>query len=457
MLSALVIGTSVFFGRQDCAIILGMDVDRRIRLSPGYIASFLVIGVAAFGWMVGFDFGDRSLLSALAVIIAKVGAFGGMAMFAWSLILSGRYLAFDKLFQGLDKMYVAHRFFGTFGLALLIMHPLALVLGALPSQGLPALSLFIAFDEISIALGLLGLYGFVGLVIWSIMAKVRHETFIKVHRLLGLFFLAGAAHAFLAGSVLATNSFMYWYMAALTAAGLATFVHYSLFSDILHSHHTYMVSHVQKLPGDVWDVRLKPRQRIINFLPGQFVYLYFETLAGQEYHPFSIASGKNSRELQFYIKELGDFTKLLDRLREGDKVRVKGPYGGFTFDRLGQDKQLWIAAGIGVTPFLSKARSLQYSKHWPEIEMIYAVSSKKEAIAHRELEDIQHKHRAFNVTLLHETKFGRQSLYNLQEHFGNLSQFAIYICGPPPMLAAYAKQAEELGIENQLRYEEFSF
>lgn len=48
------------------------------------------------------------------------------------------------------------------------------------------------------------------------------------------------------------------------------------------------------------------------------------------------------------------------RLRPGQTVRVEGPYGCFDF-RDGKRRQIWVGAGIGITPFLAglKARASQ--------------------------------------------------------------------------------------------------
>ncbi len=435
-----------------------MDVDKKVRFSPGYFISFLIIGIPAFGWLVGFDFGGKTSVETMAIIFAKIGAFGGMTMFAWSLILSGRYKIFDWLFGGLDKMYGAHRFFGTFSVVLLVIHPLALTIARIPVSGTGALRMWLAFNSTALVLGMISLYGLIGFVVWSISAKkTKHETFVKVHRVLGFLFIIGALHAFMAGSVLQASVAVYWYMLILSGLATLTFVHYSLFSDILHPHYRYKISSVKNLPGGVWDIRLKPKQRIINFLPGQFVYLSFSSLPESGYHPFSIASGKRSSELQFFIKELGDLTESFKQLKAGQLVKIKGPYGGFTFDDKSHDKQLWIAGGIGITPFLSKARSFTYTKQWPAVELIYTTKNKYEAFAFRELDHIQTCCKPFNVTLIHETKFGRKSLHDLSEHFGGLEDYAIYLCGPPAMLAIYLKQAEELGIRDQVHFEEFSY
>ena len=435
-----------------------MDPNKKLHLSPGFWLSFVIISIAMFGWLVGFAYGDRNIVESIGVTLAKFGAFGGLAMFAWSLLLSGRYKVFDNIFGGQDKVYIAHRFFASIGLALLIIHPLALTIARIPSRGgAEAVQLWLAFDSLAMVLGMIALYGMTAVIIWTLYARVAHETFVRVHRLLGLLFIAGALHAFLAGSVLEANAFMYWYMLLLCGAAALSFIHYSVLADFLHPYYAYKVQSVTKMPGDILNVRLTPRYRHLQFKPGQYVYVWFAGLHEHGFHPFTIASGRRSSELQLYVRMSGDFTRAMGDLKPGEITHVKGPYGGFTFSDKRFSKQLWIAGGIGITPFLSKARSLPRARRWPEIELIYAVKHEGEAFAANELADIEQKTKAFNYTLLNENKYGLKSLHDMLEHFGGLNETAIYVCGPPPMLRAYAKQAEELGLEGQFYYEEFSF
>jgi predicted ferric reductase len=437
-----------------------MDTDKPIKLNPGFTLSLLVIAIPSVAWMFNYDFSGLSHAEVAFTAVMKVGAFGGMAMFAWSLILSGRYKIFDTLFRGLDKVYVAHRFFGTASIALLLLHPLGYTLLYLASSGANDLIYhFFGFKNIAFTLGRLSLYGLLLMGLWSIFTKAKHETFILIHRWLGLLFMVGALHAFLSSSssVLATDRFMYWYMAGLTLVAMATFIHYSLLSDFLHKHYSYTITSIRSLPGDVWELKLRAKYRILRFRPGQFAYLSFDSLPEKSYHPFTIASGDRASELTFYIKELGDLTGRFSQLNPHDLVKVKGPYGGFTFDDKRFNKQLWIAGGIGVTPFLSAARSLEYANRATEIEMLYFVKDKTEAFGYDEFYDIEEKLKAFNVTLVEETEFGQKSLHDIADHFNGLDDCAIYLCGPPGMIKAYSEQVRELGLEDQLYFEEFDY
>lgn len=437
-----------------------MDIDKKIRFTPGLLISLLVILIPTVGWLIGFDFSGKTLLEIIGVTMEKTAAFAGMAMFAWALILSGRYKFLDTLFHGLDKVYIAHKFFGTASIALLLMHPLGYTMTFIAAQGTNGLfGHFLGFSDLATTLGRVSLYGLVLLVLWSIFAHVKHETFIAVHRWLGVLFIIGAVHAFLAGpgSVLATNAFMWWYMFVLTALAGLTFIHFSLLADFLHPFYRYKVASVKKLPGGVLDIKLTPKYRIARYKPGQFFYVSYDSIDRQLFHPFSVASSKDSSTLRFLVKQLGDHTTAMKDLAPGSGARVKGPYGGFTFKDKKHPKQLWIAGGIGVTPFLSKAHSLRFSKLTPEVTMFHCVRSKEEVIDKEELDIIQKDHRAFDYKYLSQEEFGIVSLKDIVDQMGSLKDTAIYLCGPPPMMKAYEQQAAELGLDNQLYFEEFSF
>ncbi len=433
-----------------------MDVSKKVRFNYGLIITLTIVAIPMFGWKLSYSFIGLSTYDALLISFAKIGAFGGLAMFAVSLILSGRYVFYERLFGGLDKMYIAHRFFGTVSVALLFIHPFALSLLTIESGLGAAALLWIDVRDFGVILGALSLYGLIGLIVWTIFAKMSYETFIKVHRLLGVFFILGAVHAFMRGSVLDESLFMQVYVLALTAAGSITFLVYSVFGDILHRPLSYHVSSARKLPNDIIEIVLRPRIKTLRFSPGQFVYVSFPELQNKEYHPFSIASGKNDSELRLVVRKFGDFTNELTDISLDTHVNVKGPFGGFTFFAARRKKQLWIAGGIGVTPFLSGARSLRSSTETGKIEMVYA-TAEKNPYGLKELERIEDQNPSFNITHLHQETFGHISLRTLQEQFKDIHERVIYLCGPPGMIQALEKEAEELGLSKNLHFEAFSY
>ncbi len=79
---------------------------------------------------------------------------------------------------------------------------------------------------------------------------------------------------------------------------------------------------------------------------------------GWHRHPFTIASAPGDEDLRFTIKALGDgTTRLQDVVQPGMPAVIGGPIGRF-YPTKSTHRQLWVAGGIGVTPFLSWMRDL---------------------------------------------------------------------------------------------------
>ena len=99
---------------------------------------------------------------------------------------------------------------------------------------------------------------------------------------------------------------------------------------------------------------------------GQFVFAQFD--GGEGHHPFTIASApggcgqaKDGRELlRLVIKPLGDYTaRLHQMLQVGSAMQIEGPYGHFTAQGESARQQVWIGAGVGITPFIALLEARQ--------------------------------------------------------------------------------------------------
>lgn len=117
---------------------------------------------------------------------------------------------------------------------------------------------------------------------------------------------------------------------------------------------------VEQPAPDITSVRCRLDAPWRGHRPGQFAFVSFDDKEGA--HPFTIASAdRGDRAVSFQIKALGDYTgRLAEQLQPGQAVRVQGPYGRFDLARCNpRARQIWIAGGIGVTPFLAWLEALQ--------------------------------------------------------------------------------------------------
>lgn len=91
-----------------------------------------------------------------------------------------------------------------------------------------------------------------------------------------------------------------------------------------------------------------------TFAPGQFAHLKDSPFAAAP-HPFTIVPGKESGQVQFFIKVSGPSTQTLARsCREGaPSITLEGPYGRAPLQNLGSLPVVFVVGGVGVTPALS--------------------------------------------------------------------------------------------------------
>lgn len=184
---------------------------------------------------------------------------------------------------------------------------------------------------------------------------------------------------------------------------------------------------------------------------GQFAFVRFDALEGA--HPFTIASapgslgvnGRGETLLRLVIKPLGDYTaSLQQRLQVGQTVQIEGPYGCFNGD--GQDKrqQVWIAAGVGITPFLALLETRQpgaapVTEKFAPVQMHYCTrDAAHDPLLERVRELCAHAVPPVRLTVHSDAEGQRLQPKDLAGISGELD---IWFCGPPRFGAALDAQA----------------
>jgi predicted ferric reductase len=148
--------------------------------------------------------------------------------------------------------------------------------------------------------------------------------------------------------------------------------------------------------------------------------------------------------LRFFIRDLGDWTgRLQHRDLLGAKVTVEGPYGEFTPVDTQATKTVWVAGGVGITPFLSSAGTLPPGAN-PTLH--YLVRSRDDAMA---LDLLENHHAAGDLELVvHASADGnRFRPDSLREHHGpdGLRGAHVAVCGPASLVSLIETEARRLG------------
>lgn len=379
----------------------------------------------------------------------------GLAFFALTFLLNTRAKFLEDFFGGLDRMYIAHHTFGTIAFVLLLFHPLSLALKFLAISFRAAALFLIPGADLPVIFGEISLFMMEVLLIITFYIKLRYEKWRFSHTLLGIAFIAGFIHLLLIPSDVSRSPLLRIYMVSLALIGLASYAYRTILGKKLVSRYTYLVESVKRIRDNVVEITLNPEEERMNYLPGQFIFIGFEKGGvSREVHPFTVSSSPKEKNLRITVKASGDYTTTLPELKVGSVARVEGPFGRFTYKHYPDKEQLWLAGGIGITPFLSMAREMPAGK---TIDLFYSVVKPEEAVFLEELEEISKKLKSFRVHLFVASKQGFLTAKYLQDQIPNLREREIFICGPKSMRDALTCQLEELGINGKyIHFEEFS-
>lgn len=402
---------------------------------------------------------DSRVASATATLtsLANITALMGTAAFAGNLLIGSRVRPIVSLFGGLEAMYAAHRRLGVYAFGLLVAHAVLATGRAAEESAGDALRLFWPTSGWTVFTGSLALAGMTAALALTLFARLSHERFVWVQRSLGVTFAVAAIHAL---GVHGTRSSapLLIFLSVLVALALTGFVYRSALAGWLVRRHRYTVAEVTPLDEWVVEIRLAPAGRPMSFIPGQFLFVSFRADSiGREPHPFSIASSPSASTLDVVVKSLGDHTCALMTLAPGAPADVEGPYGAFSYLNVPHVRQIWIAGGIGVTPFLSMARSVDASAY--EIDFYYCTEGPEHAHFLDELFELADRDPRLRVIPIRTRSLGRitaQDIVGVSRPIEH--DAAILICGPPLMIEHLVAQFVELGVpQSHLYFEDFSF
>lgn len=281
-----------------------------------------------------------------------IGA-ASIVLMAWSFVLAIRVRFLERFFGGLDSMYRVHRWAGSLAVVAMFWHT-----SAEPEVegGIKGASESLAEQAEGLAsTGEMMLYILVGL---SLLRWFPYRIWRWTHKLLGIPFAFACWHFYTAEKTYANGSPWGWYFGAIMLAGIVAWVWRTGVISMLLPGHRYRVTSAD-VDGSTMNLELEPDGRPMKHKAGQFAVVKIQKKGLTEPHVFTIASPPDADRLRFYIRDLGDWSgKIMDHDLVGERVIVEGPYGRFDPYGHGDGSLIWVAGGVGITPFLSAIEAL---------------------------------------------------------------------------------------------------
>lgn len=193
----------------------------------------------------------------------------------------------------------------------------------------------------------------------------------------------------------------------------------------------------------------KSHEKLSEIYPGQFVQILVEGSPSTFLRrPISVNFvDYELNELWLLIQIVGDGTKQLSKIAEGDKLNIILPLGNpFTMPNDNKIRPILIGGGVGTAPLLFLGKLLKDNGIKPEFllggrserDLLQLDEFQKYGTVHCTTEDGSKGEKGFvtNHSVLTENRYD-----------------IIYTCGPKPMMVAVAKYAHQNNIECEVSLE----
>ena len=406
---------------------------------------------------------NRPWLDELSSSLAMIG-FNIVLIEFW---LSGRVKLLSKVL-GIDWVLQVHQLFARTALVFLLIHPF---MYTLPSQPVwmtqPSHQDFL---HLTLATGLTGMLSLftliclVGLAITRKSSEISHEAWRLSHVILALIIATvGFFHTIDAGRY-AQEFWIKTYWQLMLSLALLSFFWTYVVKPLIQSKNACEVMSIKQVSMGIWELVLKQATtNKMNYQAGQFAWLKIGSSSPLPENPFSIASclQKNSSDISFLIKKVGDFTHQISQLQVGQKVFIDGPYGNFGVEAFStkNDELIMIAGGVGIAPMISVLRQIERDQNTKllnkKILLIYGnrvieqAVNLKDMVRLESLKNLKELHLVSEATSDWQGLTGVLDLPTLEKILSsqqvNAKTAQFLICGPAEMIDSVETSLDQLG------------
>ncbi|GEM_PF-2545898 len=196
---------------------------------------------------------------------------------------------------------------------------------------------------------------------------------------------------------------------------------------------------------------------IIDFKPGQYLEVYLKDKFGHFIapRPYTISSASNKDFLELYIgiiKE-GIYSTHLSKLKKGDILFYKGPFGTSLQDRINSKKLLFLAFGSGISTYRQLIHTLIKDKT-TEMKLLYVNSHYDDMFYNEELRELETNNPNFAYfSLVTKENSSRTTTDVFKDIFNKIedkNKWNYLISGPRKAVTDFDSLLRENGIKHNM-------
>lgn len=437
---------------------------RRFALYSLFVINlFIILG---FWWSNSGSFFSQGTASSL-IALGRLSGLAAVYFVLLQFLLIGRGVWIERVF-GLDKLSRVHHLNAFLTISFILLHPILLTIGYSLDAKINFINQFIIFitSYNDVLWAFLAVLLFILIIFFSfyiIRNRLKYESWYFIHLFTYLAVFLAWGHQLKIGKDFESNNFFVYYWSGLYIFVLGNhFVFRFIRPWYFFNRHRFFVEKVAAETHDTISVYISGK-KMEGFRPepGQFCILRFFTKSlWWQAHPFSLSEVASGKNIRFTIKNVGDFTSEIPKLRRGTPVVIDGPYGTFTKKAALRRKILLIAGGIGITPIRSLLE--QMVSEGRDIVLLYSNKSKDDIVFKKEIDALAKRYtfRVYNVLSREKHSdflYGRIDDEMIKRFVKDVGEREIYICGPVPMMEAVKRDLIGLGVpKDAIHYEKFS-
>ncbi len=401
----------------------------------------------------------------------------GLIGFTWmllSFLLSGRFRTISGKI-GIDKTMRLHQLMAIVLAVLILLHPYFYTLSineTLPWDSSAQFSL-----NLPLSAFITGMFAWVLLPVLVLTAlfrdqlPYRYESWRGLHGLAALLLVAASLHHVLVAGRYSEDVMMKVFWIGLITFASLTLLRTYLIMPFLQNRRLFKVVSVIPAALKTWHITIEANEKNNSnptFKAGQFAWLKLQDAPfNLTEHPFSISSAPSDLpQIRFTIKESGDFTSAIGKIKGGHNAYIDGPHGYFIIDDQKFEGIVMFAGGIGVAPMMSIIRQMAQEKDKRPVKLLYGNRIESQ-IAFKD--ELQEASRTMNLevdyVLSDPPKDWKGSTGFLDEpaiqralDMPNPEKWLYLLCGPPVMLDSAVETLRSAGIpKQQIIFEKFSY
>jgi predicted ferric reductase len=219
------------------------------------------------------------------IALAKFNAFLAISTLSINFFLSTRLKLFDKIFNGLDRMYRVHKVIGRISLFFIILHPFFLMVSNYQNFDV-VLTYVLPIGPFEIAIGVISVYIFLILLSLTVAINLPYHWWHNSHKIIGIVLLFAGFHAIFAGSDISNYPALRFWVIFIWVLGLISWIYMLLFYKLLGPKFKVIIDKVNHFE-DVTELIFK-KPKGFDYQPGQYIFIRFPRFEGyKELFPFS--------------------------------------------------------------------------------------------------------------------------------------------------------------------------